>query len=47
MGVSGLRFLAACEIHANKIEKLKYIPITIKELEAVLNLEKRLEKRNK
>lgn len=47
IGVSGLRFIAGCETHANKIGKLKYIPISIKELETILNLEKRKEKLNK
>jgi len=38
-GVSGLRFIAGCEQHKNKIEKLRYIPIKPNDIEAILKRE--------
>jgi hypothetical protein len=39
VGVSGLRFIAACDTHANKIEKLKFIPMKPADIEATLKRE--------
>jgi hypothetical protein len=44
VGVSGLMYIAGCDLHKNKIEKLKYIPMKPADIEAEI---KREEKRNK
>jgi hypothetical protein len=35
LGVSGLKYIAGCDIHKNKIEKLKYIPMPPAEIDSM------------
>lgn len=44
VGVSGLKFIAGCEQHKNKIEKLKYTPMKVDDVEIAMSREKKLNK---
>ncbi len=44
-GVFGVTTLFACELHKNKIEKLKFIPVPIADIESAQRREEVLKKR--